>query len=144
MDWTVDVAALKSTIDRYPTDPTSRAASFTFSGITGVVTFECALDSVVYNECSSPQSYTGLGDGLHTFLVRGLDSAGNNGAATRFTWTVVNAAPVANDQQVVTEFGKPVAITLTASDDDALTYKIVSAPSHGVLQGIAPAADLLA
>ena len=138
VDWTVDVTVLKSTIDQYPTDPTSRAASFSFSGISGVVAFECALDSVVYNECSSPQSYTGSGDGLHTFLVRGLDGAGNKGAAARFTWTVENALPVADDQLVTTFQDTPVDIILTASDSDALIYHLVNLPTHGVVLFTAP------
>ncbi len=70
--------------------------------------------------------------------MRGLDGAGNKGAATRFTWTVINAAPIADDQEVVTEFETEVAITLTASDSDALTYRIVGGPSNGVLLGTPP------
>ncbi|MBZ5629397.1 MAG: tandem-95 repeat protein [Acidobacteriia bacterium] len=50
-----------------------------------------------------------------------------------------NHAPIANSQSV-TSNGGPVAIGLTASDQDGnpLTFAIVSNPSHGVLTGSAP------
>ena len=137
--WTVQVTLLQVFIDQAPTDPTAeRDASFAFTGSEGVSSFECSLDGSGFVSCANPQNYSALRNGQHTFLVRGLDNAGNQGAATRHVWTVVNAAPVANDQEVVTEFEKAVDITLTASDSDALTYKIVSGPSHGVLVGTPP------
>ncbi len=58
--------------------------------------------------------------------------------ADRFIWTIVNAAPVAQDQALTTLGRTPVAIDLTAADSDPLTYK-VGAPARGVLLGIPPA-----
>ena len=48
--------------------------------------------------------------------------------------------PVANDQSVTTAEDTAKAITLTATDvdGDALTYTVVTQPSHGTLTGIAP------
>src|SRR5262249_7098797 len=55
-----------------------------------------------------------------------------------FSWTVVNAAPVAANQTVITNVNRAVAIKLSASDGDPLTYQVIGAPAHGVLIGLAP------
>ena len=52
----------------------------------------------------------------------------------------VNTPPVAHDQAVSTGEDTSLAINLAASDvdDDALSYQIVSSPTHGSLSGTAP------
>ena len=60
------------------------------------------------------------------------------GAATRYAWTIVNSAPVAQDQDITVASNQSVAITLSATDSDALHYKVVSKPVHGALFGLAP------
>ena len=51
-----------------------------------------------------------------------------------------NRAPGATAQKVNTQANKAVAVTLTGSDPDgdALTYKVVTQPTHGSLSGAAP------
>ena len=51
-----------------------------------------------------------------------------------------NAAPAANAQSVTASENYAQAVTLTGSDtdDDALTYTIVTGPGHGTLSGTAP------
>lgn len=39
--------------------------------------FQCKLDSGVFEPCSSPKVYSGLGLGDHSFSVRAIDGAGN-------------------------------------------------------------------
>jgi Big-like domain-containing protein len=91
--WAVDTVAPQATIDQRPSDPSnSSSASFVFS--TGEdATFECKLDAGDWSGCSSPKSYTGLGDGEHSFQVRATDRAGNQGGAASYTWTVDTTAP---------------------------------------------------
>jgi hypothetical protein len=64
----------------------------------------------------------------------------NNVAALPLTVHAPNVAPVALDQQVVTPEDTSVALTLIATDanGDALTFSVVSGPSHGSLTGQAP------
>ncbi|HSL43821.1 MAG TPA: ExeM/NucH family extracellular endonuclease [Anaerolineales bacterium] len=95
-----DTTAPDTTIDSSPSDPSnSSSASFTFSGTddvtpAGNLTFECDLDGAGFSSCASPQSYTSLSDGSHTFQVRAIDGAGNQDPTpASFTWTVDTTAP---------------------------------------------------
>ncbi|MBE2314543.1 Ig-like domain repeat protein [Solirubrobacter sp. CPCC 204708] len=93
--FTVDTAAPNTTIDSGPTGTiNTTSASFTFSGSEPGSTFECKLDTGEFTACTSPQAYTDLAVGEHTFSVRAKDAAGNVDAtpATR-TFTVDAAAP---------------------------------------------------
>src|SRR5205823_977866 len=59
--------------------------------------FECALDSAAFAACSSPVSYSGLGDGPHSFRVRARDPAGNlDPTPTERSWTIDSANLLAN------------------------------------------------
>lgn len=141
--WTVNGGLFDVTITDAPTNPTvQRTASFAFSA-SGATSFECRLDDLLlglegsYVPCVSGVSYTDLADGNYVFFVRGVDGV-QRGLATRYDWTVDNLAPVANAQTVNTEQEKDVAISLVATDVDALTYRIIDPPSHGHLNGVAP------
>jgi Putative metal-binding motif len=80
------------------------AATFRFTASENLVTFECRLDSGAFSACSSPVTYTGLGQGMHVFSVRAIDAAGN-----------VEAAP-------------PAASWLIAFDRDGDGYTLFSNP----------------
>jgi hypothetical protein len=76
---------------------TSSEATFTFEAQdilgSGVAGFECSLDNAAFVACTSPQKYTGLSNGSHTFAVRAVDNVGNSDASpATFTWTI-NALP---------------------------------------------------
>ena len=79
--------------------------------------------------------------GSDSFTFRANDGITNSVAATVFvTVTPVNDTPVAAAQSVATPEDTARAITLAATDadGDALTYAVVSAPTHGTLSGTAP------
>ena len=79
------------------------------------------------------------GTGSFTYTVS--DGNGSSAeASVTVTINAVNDSPVANDDTVTTNEDTPVDITLQASDieGDALTYQIVSEPTHGTLHGTAP------
>src|SRR5829696_2878292 len=91
----VTVTPLQTTIDSGPSDTlSSNSANFAFSSTEPDSTFECKLDDAAFASCSSPQGYTNLSEGAHTFSVRATDAAGNTDAtpASR-TWTVDTVAP---------------------------------------------------
>src|SRR5207249_3626361 len=80
-------------------------------------------------------------NGGDSFTYKANDGALNSNVATvSITVTAVNDAPGANAQSATTAEDTAKAITLTASDvdGDALTYSIVSGPTHGALSGTAP------
>ena len=85
--------APQSRILSRPLNPSTVNVSFSFDSIdmdgTGA-TFECKLDSAAFAPCSSPQSYSGLSVGNHTFQVRAVDNAGGvDPTPARYTWAVV-------------------------------------------------------
>ena len=91
--WTVDTVAPSAQIDSHPASLVNVAtAHFTFSGNdgsgSGIASFECRRDSGSWAACASPQDFTGLADGSHSFEVKALDSAANAGAPASATWTV--------------------------------------------------------
>jgi hypothetical protein len=94
--WTVDTVAPATTLAASgPSGPTpATSATFTFSSEAGA-SFSCQLDDqAVQASCSSPRTYTGLGEGPHTFKVWARDGVGNEDAtpATR-SWSVDTVAP---------------------------------------------------
>jgi large repetitive protein len=77
------------TITAKPLDPSNNASpSFSFKDSEEDVTFQCALDGGAASVCTSPKTYTGVGEGQHTFSVTAVDAAGNQSAATSYTWTI--------------------------------------------------------
>jgi uncharacterized repeat protein (TIGR03803 family)/VCBS repeat-containing protein len=79
--------------------------------------------------------------GADSFTFKANDGTLDSNAATvSITVTAVNHPPVANNQPVSTAEDTAKPITLTGSDVDgnALTFSIATGPSHGTLTGSAP------
>jgi lysophospholipase L1-like esterase/sugar lactone lactonase YvrE len=78
--FTVDTIAPETTINSGPSGLTNDdSPSFAFSSEPGA-SFECRLDSnqeADFDTCGSPQPYSSLGQGAHTFEVRATDQANN-------------------------------------------------------------------
>src|SRR5207245_2854733 len=94
--WTLDLVPPVATITASPTNPTAQtSASFSFNSSKASSTFSCALDSAAAAACTSPQSYSGLAAGSHSFAVTATDAAGNTSSPVSFTWTINVTALVA-------------------------------------------------
>lgn len=95
--WTIDTTAPDTTIDSAPATATnSTSATFTFSAVDGGPDplFACSLDGAAPVECTSPQSYSGLSVGEHSFAVFATDLALNNDPTpATFTWFIDVEAP---------------------------------------------------
>ncbi|WP_436796351.1 LamG-like jellyroll fold domain-containing protein [Actinospongicola halichondriae] len=137
-EWSVTPSDPRAEILSAPEDPsTDRTPSFIFSSDPGA-TFECRLDDADFETCTSPTTFERLPDGTHRFEVRATLS-GTTGTATPHVWTIVNSAPVAQDQMVTYGVGpEGTPIELDAVDDDPITYRIVDQPEHGLLEGAGP------
>ncbi len=89
----VDPTAPETSIASGPSNPTSFTSAtlhFTGSDNATTVTFQCRLDSLAFVPCSSPQTYTGLSLGSHTFEVRAVDFSGNTDLTPAVhAWTIV-------------------------------------------------------
>lgn len=97
-DFIIDLSAPTVMITKSPDDYTKDStAVFEFIGKDGndpITQFECRIDGGAYTSCSSPKSYSGLADGLHTFDVVGIDRVGNRSSPASRSWYVDTKAPV--------------------------------------------------
>ena len=83
-----DVTLPTVTITEKPTAETEMTATnFVFSANESA-TFHCRLDAGALLACTSPQAYSALALGAHTFEVQARDGSGNIGTAMH-AWTVV-------------------------------------------------------
>src|SRR5436190_17160239 len=73
----------------------STSASFTFTSTDHVPsTFSCSLDESPSSTCTSPATYSGLGQGVHTLRVRAVDPSGNADPSPALAeWSVDPIAP---------------------------------------------------
>ncbi|MCO5315807.1 MAG: hypothetical protein M9938_06570 [Solirubrobacterales bacterium] len=98
--WSTDSDVPTTNINGGPAEGSTTnatTADFTFGASEPESTFECRIDSsqaADWAACTSPQQYTGLTDGSHTFEVRATDLGGNVEAIPDHrTWTVDATAP---------------------------------------------------
>jgi hypothetical protein len=94
--WTVDTTAPDTAIGpgAPPANTSSTSATFDFSANEPGSMFECRLDGAAYGACTTPASYSGVPDGVHTFDVRATDAAGNLDASpASYTWSIDNVGP---------------------------------------------------
>jgi len=71
-----------------PASTTSTSASFTFTSSVAGSTFTCALDGAAPAPCTSPQAYSGLAVGSHTFAVSATSGGVTDATPATQTWTV--------------------------------------------------------
>jgi hypothetical protein len=93
--WTVDLTPppAPSLTSTPPSVSPDNKPSFSFTDGEAGATFVCQLDGSAFTACTSPKSYGGLADGMHTFAVEAVDAAGNVSTPTSFTWSVNATAP---------------------------------------------------
>jgi Bacterial Ig-like domain len=92
--WTIDtVNPVITLLSKPPSLTNATTASFSFTSSKPNTTFLCALDGAAFSACSSPATYAGLGNGNHSFTVKGKASTGNIGLPTTWAWTVDTVPP---------------------------------------------------
>ncbi len=137
--WVVqtDTVPPDTTITAQPADPTNQtSASFSFTGVDnlGVTGFQCALDGTAFSACTSPQTYSSLSQGSHTFQVRTKDAGGTvDPTPASYTWTVDTTAPAVTVPANITaeatgNAGAVVTFTASATDTDPENPAVSCAP----------------
>ena len=92
--FTVDTAAPDTAISGGPSGAINdRNPSFTFTSADPGASFACGLDGAGVAPCSSPQSYSGVSDGAHTFRVVAVDAATNVDPTPASAGFTVDTAP---------------------------------------------------
>jgi hypothetical protein len=91
-------------------------ARFEFSS-QDAVRFECHVDDGDFERCSSPFS-TGVGEGDHVFVVRGVNEAGTTGAEATHEWTVDTTAPTVEIESAERISTKTAEVTFTPSESE--------------------------
>jgi hypothetical protein len=97
--WTIDTVPPQTTISSGPPAASRTAsATFAFTSSEPESTFACRLDGGGFVPCTSPKTYTGLGDGRHTFSVEAVDRAGNaDPSAAGYSWQISGVGPPTQD-----------------------------------------------
>jgi hypothetical protein len=97
--WTVDTVAPGTTITATPPAVSNSAfANFAFASSEAGSTFFCSLDAGGMTPCDSPNTYSGLGDGAHTFRVEAVDAAGNADVSPAvYAWQIAGVGPATTD-----------------------------------------------
>ena len=91
--WTVDTIAPTVELTGNPSTFSSvKSPSFAFAA-DETATYQCRLDAAAFAACTSPQAYSNLADGAHTFRVKATDTAANVGAEQVYNWSVDTVAP---------------------------------------------------
>lgn len=138
--WTIDQTPPTVTVASRPNSFVNvTTASFSFSGADSgggsIAQYRCSIDAGSYSVCSSPISYSALAQGVHTFNVKAIDSAGNSSNVSSETWTIDLVAPIvtisspASNGAVipVTQLGNyTIAGTCTESDTVVSLTGVVS------------------
>lgn len=121
-DWAQDSTPPETTIIGKPPASTREAsASFTFTGEdaqapASALTFDCSLDGVAWGACTSPQGYSGLSEGLHSFAVRAADDLGNVDATpATYGWLVDRTPPTISIESPADGARLLIGATATAS-----------------------------
>ena len=120
-DWTVDNSLADTTppdtsIATKPSDPSdSSTAAFTYTSSEPGSTFQCKLDAAAFAACpSAGVTYSGFGDGQHTFQVRAIDSSENvDPSPAGYTFNVV--LPPSGSGQASSSPSAPVSLLPAAA-----------------------------
>jgi hypothetical protein len=112
--------APETSITSGPRDPVpSSSAAFVFTSSEVDSKFACALDSQPFKSCTSPQTYSGLPDGLHTFFVFATRDKEKDRTPASWTWAVDTTAPrPAGGQHAAVSYQRLVLTWTPSADTD--------------------------
>jgi hypothetical protein len=127
--------------ERPPLHSNSTSAELTYEAPTATG-YECSLDSAPFASCpTSGTELTGLGEGSHTFQVRGVNASGPDPTPASYTWSVDTTPPTTtiDTHPVDPSRGDSAAFSFHASE--ATTGFECSAVAVGEADSFAPCAS---
>lgn len=98
-----------------------RTATFMVGGTDagGIADYECIIDERPINPCENPVSFSGLGDGIHSFVAAAIDKAGNKDATPeQIVWEIDATAPVISGMPTQ----GPLPVIATGKTGGKITY----------------------
>jgi hypothetical protein len=136
-----------TSITSHPADVTnSKVGSFGFTSDDSNSTFQCEIDNGSFDVCTTPQDYTGMADGEHTFCVEAINNVGPDPTPECYTWKVDTVAPINTSSVDFINGGdaktntKTVTLQLSAQDDVGVAGYFVAENDTGIPPA-PPAAD---
>lgn len=122
--WRVDTKQPDTKLDETPARLSTGSARFSFESTERGSTFECRLDDGDFEPCSSPKSYSNLGDGAHRFRVRALDRAGNpDPKPAGWRWTVDTVPPDTKIDSGPASLSHEATATFSLSSEPGATFE---------------------
>lgn len=92
------------------------SVTFTFDSNLPTATFLCSLDNKAPVSCSSPSTYNGLSEGVHTFTVRAVDRfGGQDSVVASHRWTT-DFTPPSSLLNATRTSNSAITFTFTASE----------------------------
>ena len=131
-------AAVSVSVDNTPPETTigsplpgsDGTATISFAASEPGARFACSLDAAAFAACSSPQSYSGLTVGSHSFAVEAIDAAGNvDPTPAGQTWTVASGL-LLSDGFEAGVFRSPWIVTTGADGTAVVQAATVHAGSY--------------
>lgn len=83
------------------------------------IAYRCSLDEQEWYDCTSPQVFSSLSSGLHTFKVLATDTKTNTSRQSVTTWTVDTDIPVLTVTQTPTSLNNSTSATFNFEATDA-------------------------
>jgi hypothetical protein len=77
---------------------------FSFTGTEGTSGFECSLDGSAYVACTSPNTYSGMAEGSHTFRVRAVNAGGADPSPAERSFQSAQAAQAVGKVAILDNF----------------------------------------
>jgi hypothetical protein len=120
-------------------------ATFEFAAAgPNAVGFECSFDIGTFTPCTSPQSFSGLAPGTHTFAVRTVGAGARTGAPSVYEWTVMAPLPPPPTERTEQSNSNPPATASVAAPTGpgpTNGEKVVIEPVEGKIRVRLPGTD---
>jgi len=112
--WVIDAPPETFITSTPPLFANQTSASFQFSCDEADCFYDCRIDTQGWVDCLSPQAFSGLSEGSHTFKVRAMDLSGHwDPTPATYTWTIDITPP---ETLITSQPSNPFGLTAVSFD----------------------------